>query len=69
MTNNHLIDPIRLQTLLVTTDLTPIIPLNKEKNPYMITSNKKIKEGLSKICNEEMVTGKQAEGSHEEGGK
>ena len=62
MTNKRLTDHIRIQTLLETTGLTPIVPLIKSKTLKLFGHIKRSKKGLSKICLEGMITGTRSRG-------
>ena len=62
MTNHRLIDRVKIEDLLTTTTLNPIMPVIKSKVLKLFGHVKRSEVGLSRICLEGMVEGKRKRG-------
>ena len=62
MTNHRLIDHVKIEDLLKTTNLNPIISTIKSKVLKLFGHIKRSEVGLSKICLEGIVEGKRNKG-------
>ena len=62
MTNHKLIDHVKIEDQLKTTNLTPIMSTIKSKALKLFGHIKRSEIGLSKICLEGIVEGKRSKG-------
>ena len=62
MTNNRLIDHVKIEELLKATTLTPIMSIIRSKVLNLFGNIKRAESGLSKLCLEGKVEGKRNRG-------